>query len=49
MEEKELSRSLRLARLQNFLAMKTPSGGATLEQIMEHCKCNTEAGLPGSE
>ncbi len=37
MEEKELSRSLRLAQLQNFLSLKTPSGGATLAQIMEHC------------
>lgn len=37
MEEKELSRSLRLTQLQNFLSLKTPSGGVTLEQIMEHC------------
>lgn len=38
MGEKELSRSLRLTQLQNFLSVKTPSGGATIRQIMEYCR-----------
>lgn len=37
MSDKNLSRTLRLAKLQNFLTVKAASGGATLQQIMEHC------------
>ncbi len=37
MADKELSRSLRLTGLQNFLSVKTASGGATLEEIMKFC------------
>ncbi|PKM81037.1 MAG: hypothetical protein CVU89_10840 [Firmicutes bacterium HGW-Firmicutes-14] len=38
MADKGLSRTVRLARLQNFLSAKTASGGATLEEIMEYCE-----------
>ncbi|MCL4442187.1 MAG: WYL domain-containing protein [Firmicutes bacterium] len=35
MSDKKLTRSVRLADLQNFLALKTPGGGATLKEMAE--------------
>lgn len=35
---KPLTRSIRIKQLYDFLALKTPGGGATLEEIMAKCK-----------
>ncbi len=37
MPEKDLTRSVRLAKLQNYLTIKTLSGGATVDEIAAEC------------
>lgn len=38
MAENKLTRSVRLTKLQNYLALKTPGGGATIEELEKKCE-----------